>query len=587
MAYALSQLQLESEMSRPASVSIFSSIQPLMQAANSVKQQFDFQDIKSLISSFGELNLGPSLGQLPNEILHQIASLLVPDTTVHVMEGLGVSFFGNTQPSRGYRRIRSVVQKTYMRELSALRHFALVCRQFRAVTEWILYRDICLPQPSRSKTFGLFRYPVSPVPYLARTLMERPDLAARTVSLKIWITDRRLVATADEPDLFVSNPYHEIFKAACAHLQNLTMALDRRSAWLHELRKYQQLDITAVVISLLPRLQTLELMWPWSLRILFPALDGRGRDRPFRQEPNYSCLDIALCHSSISSLYIASHAPLKTFPTASLTTFIADMLFFGNRIDFYDIYAYLPNVRSMTVILNVPLLRRVPLDLVMRYSHPMAGLYIFLSRMVPKLESFAIEPPKGTEPHYIQQYDKWERKISAFCMDKDPQDLECKPHPRLFPGQDFWTSLLFTLEPVQEQLLHLSLPANWYSSTGNVIKPMPSLRQFRSLKSLHLPKVTIICSPFAKDYDKDVHVTHAVTFLPQRLEKLTLAQADMETCRWVQEGLKVKHLLPGLKEVHFVFREEYAPLLPDGFVEESKEADVKVSVHWKEHRMDG
>lgn len=286
-----------------------------------------------MASSFSTLTLGPTIRQLPTEILHHIASFLVPDTTLHVMEGMGISFAEGMPPRTAYRRRRSAVQKRFACELSALRHFALVCRRFRAVAERILYRDICLPEPSLAKVFGLFQYPVSSVPYLARTLMERPDLAAHTVSLKVWIGDRRLVARADEPDLYETNPYYSIFKAACAHLQNLTMTLDKRGLWLHELRKYQQLDITAVVISLLPRLKSLELMWPWSLRRLFSSVDARGRDRPFHEQPNYSCLDIALRHSSISSIYIASHAPIKTFPTASLTTLVADILFFADRTD--------------------------------------------------------------------------------------------------------------------------------------------------------------------------------------------------------------------------------------------------------------
>lgn len=211
----------------------------------------------------------------------------------------------------------------------------------------------------------------------------------------------------------------------------------------------------------------------------------------------------------------------------------------------------------------------------------MAGLQIFLGRMVPNLRAFAIEPPKGTEPHFSQQYDRWGGKITASRMDKDPQDLECNSSPNVFPGNTFWTSLLATLQPVETQLLHLSLPANWYSSTGRLFKPMPILRRFRRLKSLHLPKVAIICNPYARDYDKDNNVRHAVTFLPHGLEKLTLTQADTETCIWVQEGLCAKYLLPRLREVHLVFREDYWPILPSGFADDVREAGVRVFMQWK------
>ena len=66
---------------------------------------------------------------------------------------------------------------------------------------------------------------------------------------------------------------------------------------------------------------------------------------------------------------------------------------------------------------------------------------------------------------------------------------------------------------------------------------MPSLQDFRLLKTLYLPNVTFIGNLQSQGYDSDEHETHAVTFLPKTLEKLTVKQANAETCEWLQDGV--------------------------------------------------
>lgn len=148
----------------------------------------------------------PALLWLPNEVLDQVASCLVPSTVVHTMEGTslarGSRWLDATQPEPVYRCVmQSSAHKKYLWELSALVNLALVCRRFRPIAERILYRDISLPTPPLDKDLGLFQYPISSTARLARTLTNRPDLAAHTKSLRLWFLDRRLVSGAGEPDL--------------------------------------------------------------------------------------------------------------------------------------------------------------------------------------------------------------------------------------------------------------------------------------------------------------------------------------------------------------------------------------------------
>lgn len=150
-----------------------------------MKQSTDPMEIDFPVLSPKDNDLPPPIMRLPNEMLHHIASFLVPHTTVNVMEGVGTSVLDVHPDVTCYYSAKSSIQRASIRELSDLRNCVLVSRHFRLIVEGILYRKVCLPQPSSASAFGLLQYPVSSVPYLTRTLLERPDLATHTTSLKI------------------------------------------------------------------------------------------------------------------------------------------------------------------------------------------------------------------------------------------------------------------------------------------------------------------------------------------------------------------------------------------------------------------
>jgi hypothetical protein len=545
-------------------------------------------EINSLVASFDRTTLAPAILRLPNELLDRIASFLVPSTDPKVMEGMGVCIAPKPHVLPAVISAKCPAAEGFQRELSNLRNVALVCRHFRLIVERILYEHICLPQPAMGSAFGLYQYPASTLPYFVRTMFDRPGLAARIDSLKVWIRDRRLVTNAAALGLHSDNPYYEVFKASCMHLGKLQMSFAELNAWSKELYDYQEFGLHAILISLLPNLKSLDLCWPYHHPKVWTWTSPGNTERPVSETPNYSCMELVLGKSSLTSIHIGSYFfPIQTFPVASLTTLTLDFLWFGGREAWDDskLVPLLPNVHTLSVTCNAAFSRSYRLSSIFTEleMHPSLGLNHFLEHAVPGLQRLSLDPPKGTEPRSGTIYGKWGEELAPLRLDEDPQDLE-QIHESLFGGMfgdELWAEMLHSLDPVKKRLKHLSLPSNWYSSTGQDIKPLPSLQVFPHLETLRLPNVAIISNPHAQDYDPNEHDTHAYSFLPKSLETFTVTQANTKTCTWLQEGFSNIELLPQLKEVQLFFREDYWAIFPEGFENDARKVGVRVVAHWK------
>ncbi|KAI0576620.1 hypothetical protein TUN199_05395 [Pyrenophora tritici-repentis] len=509
------------------------------------------------------ISQAPEMLQLPNELLETIASHLVPSTVVHTLEGTSVGRYSSLV-RQGTRNGRYMLQSwphiKYLREFSALLNLALVCRRFSSIVERVLYRDISLPTPSLHKVIGFFQYPTSSTARLTRTLIHRPDLAARIKSLRMWIPDRRLVWTANEPNLHPENPYYDVFKIASDQVYRSNLPLLGRTFWGRELERYQEVDLSAFLLCLIPRLESLELMSPYAE---FEDLDPRGRHRSPNEKPNYAAFDMALSITdSIKSIYVTSRIPLTMLPSASLTELTLDIMFFAARDDWLATSSVLPNVRTLIVELNVPLLRDMHFGTATR---TLAGPRSFLKFMVPNIATIAIEPCKGTDPECAPRFDRWGAMIPEPRMDRDPQDV----------------NETFGMRLIDQYFLNekLSLPANWYASAGMGVRPMWNLKPFSRLRSLLLPKIAIIANPYAEDYDENEDKRQAVTFLPRSLQELCITQVDVEVCDWLQAGFSQaaqdEYALPSLEKVTLIFRDDLQPALPIGFVHDANEVGVQ------------
>tara|TARA_R110002003_G_scaffold124_15_gene11322 strand:+ start:11652 stop:13286 length:1635 start_codon:yes stop_codon:yes gene_type:complete len=539
-------------------------------------------DVFAITTQMSNISLTPAILQLPNEILDAIASLLTDPQRLQVMEGIGLT---TTLRPLIFHWPRSSIAARFTHGRRDLCRLALVCRRFHQIAERLLYVHISLPHPEGAGTTGLFRYPWIALPYLVRTLLERPDLAARITSLDLWIRDRRLIADNDELDLSLRSPYYSMFKAACDRLSREQATFSERVNWSKELYQYQEAALHAFVITLLPQLRDLKLYAPVAQRKQF-LWHGTG-DRPQFPvvTPIYSYFDVALRNSSLTTLYVGVPFPIKSFPTASLQSMEIDMFFFGDRLDWLTSPTILPNVKSVTAMINLPLLNGNKYAVCFPDLDPRIGLQIFLRDMVPNIEKFAALPPRGTFPHCPGHVDKRGLPLpEGISLFQDVQDMDV--NPMFDPSNDRgdWDWLLEPLQPVRQRLRSLVLPQNWHSATGNV-KPVPSFRHFRCLESLFVPKVAVVANPHGEGYDVVEHGKVAVDVLPRSLKSLGITQVDTKTCKWVQDAFDQKERFPHLEQVELVFEDDFAAVLSCGFEEAARKAGVEVKVRWRGESM--
>lgn len=350
--------------------------------------------------------------------------------------------------------------------------------------------------------------------------------------------------------------------------------------WCKELQSYQELDMSAYLIYLVPTLESLELICPYST---WQQIDPRGRQRPQHEFPNYSCLDVALQHTrSLKSLHVASWLPLNTLPADSLTQLTLSLLFFADRNDWSTSFSCLPNVHTLTVELNVPQL--MEMDEVVTFTvHPLLGLRGFLEYAVPNIVTFSIKPCKGTDPRLGPLFDASGDEIPVISMDEDLQDVNEVTFGTRMIDEQFLLGVFHALLPVKDQLVHLTLPTNWYCSAGMGVKPMWELQLFSRLQTLCLPKLAIIANRFAQDYDPNDHDRLAEMFLPPSLQTLTITQVDLEVCCWLHSGFREaardRNLLQHLEEVHLFFRDDFIPTVPIGFARDATVLNIRVIGH--------
>jgi len=376
-----------------------------------------------------------------------------------------------------------------------------------------------------------------------------------------------------------------VFKVASEQVDRSQLPLVDRTRWVRELQQYQELDISAYLITLIPDVESLELLWPYSLSRTYRQFDPRGRQRPLHERLNYSCLDVALLYArSLKSLHVTSHVPLNIIASGSLTQLTSDVLFFANRQD-WSAFSCLANVRALTVELNIPQLKGMGVINTFQVD-PLEGLRTFLESVVPGIETIAIEPCKGTDPRIGPQFNGWGQEVPVLRMDEDPYDVNEIRIGHALIDEDFFADLFIALLPVKDKLLHLSLPTNWYCSAGMGVKPICELELFSRLKTLRLPKLAVVANQYSDDYDANIDDSQAETFLPPSLQTLTITQVDIETCKWLQEGFREAardwHLLRHLVEVHLFFRDDYTAVVPHALEHDANLVSIQVTLHWRD-----
>lgn len=145
-----------------------------------------------------------------------------------------------------------------------------------------------------------------------------------------------------------------------------------------------------------------------------------------------------------------------------------DILFFADRTDLDERREVLSNVHTVAVIIDFAVFAGRSLDAHTPRQQAHVGLKLFLRYIIPNVEHFSIEMPRGKLEHSqtTEMHDRQGEPLPTFInMNDDMQDIEDMP---LDSGHDWkaWDWLLKALDPVKTTLTSLSLPRIWYSSTG-------------------------------------------------------------------------------------------------------------------------
>ncbi|KAF1915933.1 hypothetical protein BDU57DRAFT_573395 [Ampelomyces quisqualis] len=360
------------------------------------------------------------------------------------------------------------------------RNLALVCRHFRATVEQTMYTHITLPQSTKIVQRD---YAKSPLVYLVGRLLDRPHLARRTKSLHVWVRDRRLVRHQHERNYPPENPHSETFQRALACLSKFGLSFKDLFNWSTAMYEHQELALHAFLIALLPKLRELKLCAPMAR---FYKLADLG-DHEMRMETKYSYLDVALRNSSITSAYIGGPFPIEKLPSATLTTLEFDIVFFGDRVDFLKSPLILPNVHTVSLVVNLRVLRSHTFGIICTMLDPRIGLLLFLRKVTPNIKHFNVAGPNGFMPYVNKPdnlVDAWGTKLpSEVDIEQEPVDIELNPLFNRLTDNNVWAWMLEALESSKTQLQTHKLPKELAFATRSRQthpQPRPLLRLERA-----------------------------------------------------------------------------------------------------------
>ncbi|ORX93284.1 hypothetical protein BCR34DRAFT_240366 [Clohesyomyces aquaticus] len=532
----------------------------------------------NLSKSLGKTsNSMASLLALPNELLCRIISFLKPTVVIHSEEGAGV-LLGNDEIA-----ISGLSKPVLMHlaALSDLRSLALVCKRFVHIVEDSMYKSVSLPQ----HRYGTFtgHYLASRVPFFLRTILRRPELAAKVETLRLWVRRNSLghdprfhaagIQKLSTPPCACINPYEDCIAEARAVVLKQPQfpsmfRVDPKLSYICELQ------LGALILASLPNLNTLHLSG-------LPSMGGAFSSYPgFPMYPKLNELATALQGSRLEYLELYSGDGLVQFQIPNLKTVAGSVWTlrpgqFGTHMEnCTDLH-----VRSCSRdIYTVP--------------QPLRNLQLLL-RKLPSIRSLVFEPEPGTIPlsgpiRTRLGYDiDHTQEIRADIPDdlEQPQSrLNFYPPAMLFhipePTGSF-TEFLTTLELVEDRLEELQLPDNWFSSTGKIARPIQSLKNLRVLRSLAVPKIAVISFHYQCGDERDTTSTPG-SLLPDSLEQLRIYQADLATCEWVEEAFWARKELRRMRDVALCFRDDFlvAPI-PEGFKREARIAGVKLTIRWQ------
>ena len=228
---------------------------------DSMAQCFDYLRIDSSSASASSPTRIPNDSQLlslPNELLLRIVEYLAPTKGLLMIQGHGdrpyVSRIG---------AVREVAQETeqarwrHGAEVQSILFTSLTCKRLLPIAQAILYRDVSLPQPYRSRLLKT-RAPSFLAPFL-RTITHRPELGIRVRSLAVWFWH--------ESPARIPYDYEKDRLCNCGSCEKnlgniaelLQLSVEEKESFMKNFRSPSEAAVCGLILAALPKLQTVAL----------------------------------------------------------------------------------------------------------------------------------------------------------------------------------------------------------------------------------------------------------------------------------------------------------------------------------------
>ena len=186
-------------------------------------------------------NSSSPLLKLPNELILDIAGYVTPTASVAKDQGYG---HGYKHEIPWIESDTTQAREKYASETRDLLNLSLTCKIFTPITQNVLCRNVSLLQPQQVSMSGLPS--PSPLALFLRTMLERPDLAARVRSLLVWIWKEKPLDFTDDTD----------HQALMSLIDSLNISVSEKEAWLADLDYPMEATVCALIFAALPQLQS-------------------------------------------------------------------------------------------------------------------------------------------------------------------------------------------------------------------------------------------------------------------------------------------------------------------------------------------
>ncbi|KAF2469129.1 uncharacterized protein BDR25DRAFT_343916 [Lindgomyces ingoldianus] len=454
-------------------------------------------------------------------------------------------------------------------------HLSLVSRHIQGIAQAALYRSLIIPEPRYTSS-------KSQVPYLARTLIARPDLAIKVKNLSVVAMERRV--RFRRPKAFLSD-VEKILRGLRVWTQDTltrTIPLDGGHSvavepWLAHIKERWEPALCGLLLALTSNLETLSIEiinWDFTYRTPFPYNDS-GAD------PHVE--------SAIEQLFCQPDKPLWRTDLTSIPGLrnLRELAFAGRSLE--------------TAWASLPKLKHLDLSRHVDYYAPTKAIDSPLTSLEIQCRTTIFIPLSKSHLHFDQMLLGFQRLRHVFLFFDNFLNDVTHTNYRLLPHNNHgtWATLIERLKPISNHLetLVLDLEDDADVSWMNYVDGGVRLEEFTTLNTLTIPaevlfskqeveggeeepelgQVPAISQPgFPGMYVKNPPTIHLLRSLPPNIDILTILAPKTDIWEWMDRLVDNCAAWPMLKTVDLYCRNDrgdaYTAILD---AEKTQKGDVR------------